>query len=182
MHQRLSLCAVLLATAALTACSDQPEPAVKPEKGQQSGKFQGDRVWPGLAKGKCGSTLTVTFTDNRSEQYSPPETFFALLPSQDINQSENPRPAANLAEVMTKYSAESVRITPCEGQDIVLTQEKLQKRQGLLILTGKGLLKLAGEQDDDYITAVRKIKNIDFIGPELDAIKPTVNTVITETE
>ena len=157
----------LVSTMLLAACSDPVEPEPEPgaserQQRQEQGRFQEDRVWPGLAEGKCGARLTVATPDGQREEYWPPQDFFDAFDSQKIKEREVFRPAANMAQVMEQLGAEIVRVLSCRGDDLSLDQPQLAARTGWLVLTGRGTLKLVGQEGDEYLTVVRQIKEIQF--------------------
>jgi len=164
-----TLTALLVATLLLASCSDQPEPPSESELGTVSSgeqrhrqRFGSEPVWHGLAAGHCGSTVVVVSTDGELIEYSPPKQFFTQLKSHEVNQGESPRPAADLVSLMNRYGADRLRFISCSGDDMSLDKAMLAEKPGLLVLTGKGLLKLAGQQGEDYVTAIRQIKEIRF--------------------
>jgi hypothetical protein len=158
----------------LASCSDEPEPApqVTEAQGQKNAnKWNEERVWPGLAEGKCGSRVVVIAADGSSTEYHPPEQFFSQFESHDINQGESFRPATDIAGVMARYSADAMHFVSCDGIELSLDKAKLAERPGLLVLTGRGLLKLVGQQGEEYVTAIRMIKEIRF-APQTMAAAP----------
>jgi len=169
------VCAIALV--ALSACSEQPEPQQSVQaQGKNAGKtFGEDRVWPGLAEGKCGATVRVVSVDGAASDYSPPETFFSQFESHPIDQGESPRPATDLGAVMRQLGAGSVNFAACQGEGLTLTLAQLEERSGLLVLSGKGLIKLVGLQGDDYITAIRQVREIRFAGMKQAAVPPAEN-------
>jgi len=173
-HFFSTLTALLVTTLLLASCSDQPEPPPDPQQvqtGEQKNrqKFGAERVWPGLAAGHCGSTVVVVSTDGDSVEYYPPEQFFTQLESHDINQGDSPRPAVDLVSLMNRYGADQVRFISCSRDDMSLDKTMLAEKPGLLVLTGKGLLKLVGQQGEDYVTAIRQVKEIHFSMQAMEA-------------
>lgn len=171
-HVFTRLVMVFLSTLLLASCSDEPEPAaqVAESHGQKNqNKWNEERVWPGLAEGKCGSHVVVVTADGSTTDYHPPEQFFSQFESHDINQGESFRPATDIAGVMAKYSADAIRFVSCDGIELSLDKAKLAERPGLLVLTGRGLLKLVGQQGEEYVTAIRMIKEIRFMPQTLAA-------------
>ncbi len=158
----------------LTSCSDEPassQQAEAPHGQKNQNKWNEERVWPGLAQGKCGSRLVVIAADGSSSEYHPPEQFFSQFESHDINQGESFRPATDIGQVMSRYSADAIRFVSCDGIELSLDKAKLAERPGLLVLTGRGLLKLVGQQGEDYVTAIRMIREIRF-APQTLAVAP----------
>lgn len=159
----------------LASCSDEPEPAPQMTEAQgqkNANKWNEERVWPGLAEGKCGSHVVVIAADGSSTDYHPPQQFFSQFESHDINQGESLRPATDIAEVMASYSADAIQFVSCDGIELSLDKAKLAERPGLLVLTGRGPLKLVGQQGEEYITAIKLIKEIRF-APQALAAAPT---------
>lgn len=163
-HVFTKLIILFFSTLLLAACSDEPAPSQQPAEphGQKNGGKWNERVWPGLAEGKCGSRVVVVAADGSSTEYHPPEQFFSQFDSHDINQGESLRPATDFAAVMTRYSADTVHFASCDGIELSLDKAKLAERPLLLVLTGRGLLKLAGQQGEEYVTAIRMIREIRF--------------------
>ncbi len=164
-----ALAILLFSAPLLTSCSDQPEPepgmedVAVPAERKPRQKSEADRVWPGLAEGMCGSRVVVVAADGSRKEYFPPEQFFTQFESHEISTGgESPRPAIDLASIMNHYAADGVRFMSCIGGDVSLDSAMLEKRPGVLVLTGRGLLKVAGQQGEDYITAIRQIKEIRF--------------------
>ena len=169
-HVFTRLIMLFFSTLLLAACSDEPAPSEQLADGQKNAdKWSEERVWPGMAAGKCGSRVVVIASDGSSTEYHPPEQFFSQFESHDINQGESPRPAADIADVMTKYSAEAISFVSCDGNELSLDKAKLAEHPLLLVLTGRGLLKLAGQQGEEYVTAVRMIREIRFAPQTLAA-------------
>jgi hypothetical protein len=165
---------VLFSPLLLAACSDEPAPSeqvAQPHGQKNADKWSEERVWPGMAAGKCGSRLLVVAADGASTEYHPPEQFFSQFDSHDINQGESFRPATDIADVMTHYSADSIGFVSCDGVELSLDKAELAERPGLLVLTGRGPLKLVGQQGEEYVTAIRMIKEIRF-APQTLAVAP----------
>lgn len=171
-HVFIRLIILFFSTLLLASCSDEPQSIQQAEEShgqKKANKWNEERVWPGLAEGKCGSRVVVIAADGSSTEYSPPEQFFSQFESHDINQGESFRPATDIAEVMTRYSADAIKFVSCDGIELSLDKAKVAERPGLLVLTGRGLLKLVGQQGEEYVTAIRMIKEIRFTPQTLAA-------------
>ena len=149
----------------LAACSESAEPEVATPAKKNGGQFAGDRVWPGLAEGKCGSNLEVIAVSGEKEAFSPPETFFKRFQSTALDQGEFERQGVDLELLLSSYQAQQINFQSCDGGSLTLDVGKLSGRPGYLVMTGKGLLKLVGKQDDQYISAIKKINVIRFDTP-----------------
>lgn len=126
------------------------------------GQFKDDRVWPGLADGKCGARLMVVGADGSQTEYWPPEKLFGQFEQDVIVQNETPRPAAKLSAVLAFHGASRMRLQACDGGELSLDKVTIEEWPGFLVLSGRGPIKLVKEQDGKYITMLRMVRKIEF--------------------
>src|SRR4051812_32204393 len=102
---------------------------------------QEKREWPGLARHDCGADLHVVQTDGHEQVFYPPETFYAKLPTVEINMGEQPRPAFVLSTVLDRFHAQTVKLTGCGAHEGKKLSASPETDRVFLVLTGKGLIK-----------------------------------------
>lgn len=123
-----------------------------------------ERVWPGLAKKRCGAEVSLIDAQQNVEVFYPPVEYFAQFKSETIFQGEFDREAVPLRDVIDAFDAGSVRLVDCDSKARIIARDNADDMY--IVLAGKGVLKLvsmrAGKPPETHL---RFIRLLDFSGP-----------------
>lgn len=121
-----------------------------------------DREWPGMEARHCGTELSVTTVDGEETVFHPPETFFARFESEEIDQGEFPRKATELGDMLSRYEADQLMIVDCSDRRHEIDRDRLGKEDLLVVLTGKGLLKIVSREASGYRNRIKPVQALAF--------------------
>ncbi|HZP10981.1 MAG TPA: hypothetical protein VFB36_01025 [Nevskiaceae bacterium] len=125
-----------------------------------------DRPWPGIAHHECGADLHVIGTAGIDQVFYPPETFFAQFETTQVNQGEQLRRAVPLPTLLMRFEAKAVEFLGCGDKRRSYSAGSLESEGALVVLTGKGLLKVVGKAaEGGYSNVVTELKQIKFEAP-----------------
>lgn len=122
-----------------------------------------DRPWPGIAHHDCGADLHVIGVDGQDRVFYPPELFLAQFKTRQVNQGEQLRRAVPLSMLLDHFDAKTVEFLGCGENRRSFTAGSAQSADALVVLTGKGLLKVVGKDGHGgYANILTELKQIKF--------------------
>ena len=127
-------------------------------------QHKGDhREWPGLERHDCGADLHVVQTDGHEQVFYPPETFYAKLPTVEINMGEQTRRAFALSAVLERFHAQSVELGGCGKHEPKAFAASPEAASIFLVLTGKGLIKVVQKgPHGEYSSVLNPLSQLNF--------------------
>ncbi len=125
-----------------------------------------DRPWPGIAHHECGADLHVIDASGKDQVFYPPEKLFGQINTTRINQGEQVRRAVPLPMLLSRYDAKAAEFVGCGENRRTFSADSPESQSALIVLTGKGLLKVVGKDaHGGYENVVTELKQIKFEAP-----------------
>ena len=131
-----------------------------------SAESRGPGTGTGGGKGvrnKCGSTLSVVLPDGAEKTFKPASELFKGMPTKDIDQGENPRPAVKLVDMLAHFDAVWVKSFDCNDGAQDLPFGLPVEGEIYVVSTGRGSLKVVREvRPGVYSNIAQNIKRLRF--------------------
>ncbi|MDX1455711.1 MAG: hypothetical protein R3217_09665 [Gammaproteobacteria bacterium] len=138
----------------------QQDAREKPRTQQNQGR-RGGRPWGGIEARMCGAEITRVATDGTERVFYPPTEYFEQFEAEVVNQGEMDRKAIAVTTLLEQAGATAVRFTDCRDRE--LSVAAADAKAYLLVMTGKGVIKLARVMENGGIdTEQRRVRRIVF--------------------